>query len=394
MGFLEGSIGFERFRVIGPEFKKFGPKQIEVLERFAIGKVENASLEGAKAGFLAGNHLFDQDFVLEKNVTNDSLHCGLRIDTNKIPSALRKAWLAIELAPLLEENPHGRLTKAQRQEAKEAVEARCEQEARSGKFKRMQQFPALWDHREGVLYLGSSSPTTIELGSDLFQRAFGVSLERISAGKLAEQWADAAKMRSDLEKCEPVVFHANEPGAHPTWLNGASASFDFLGNEFLLWLWWSLESQSDTLTLADDSEAVVMLNRTLALECPRGDSGKETITAEAPVRLPEAHHAIKSGKLPRKSGLLLVRQGIQYEFVLQAETFAVSGGRIKLPENDDEAGSPNDTRIDGLRSLAESIDLLFGTFCERRLSAAWDADLKQMRRWLGKDAAKAKKPAA
>src|SRR5271170_3662720 len=150
MGFLAGSIGFERFRVSGPEFKKFGPKQIEVLERFAIGKIENASLEGAKAGFLAGNHLFDQDFRLEKNVTNDSLHCGLRIDTNKIPSALRKAWLAIELAPLLEENPHGRLTKAQRQEAKEAVEARCEEEARSGKFKRMQQFAALWDHREEV----------------------------------------------------------------------------------------------------------------------------------------------------------------------------------------------------------------------------------------------------
>jgi hypothetical protein len=112
------------------------------------------------------------------------------------------------------------------------------------------------------------------------------------------------------------------------------------------------------------------------------------------VRLPEAHHAIKTGKLPRKSGLLLVRQGIQYEFVLQAETFAVSGGKIKLPENEDEEASPHDARIDGLRSLAESIDLLFGLFCERRLSAAWDADLKQMRRWLSKDAAKAKKPAA
>ena len=152
MGFLAGSIGFERFRVEGATFKKFSPKQIDALDKFAIGKIESDSLEGANVGFLAGNHLFDQDFRFEKNVTHESLHCGLRIDTNKIPSALRKAWLAIELAPLLEENPHGRLTKAQRQEAKDAVEARCEEEARSGKFKRMQQFAALWDHREEVLW--------------------------------------------------------------------------------------------------------------------------------------------------------------------------------------------------------------------------------------------------
>jgi hypothetical protein len=396
MGFLAGSIGFERFRVEGATFKKFGSKQIEILDKFAIGKVENTSPEAATIGFLAGNHLFDQDFALAKNIVNDSLHCGLRIDTNKIPSALRKAWLAIELAPLLEENPNGRVTKAQRLEAKEAVEARCEEEARSGKFKRMQQFAVLWDHREEVLYLGSSSPVAIELGSDLFQRAFGITLQRIGAGKLAEQWADAAKQRAKLEGCEPVVFHADEPGAHPAWLNGASTSFDFLGNEFLLWLWWTLEAQSDTLALADGSEIVAMMNRTLALECPRADSGKETITAEAPVRLPEAHHAIKTGKMPRKSGLMLVRQGIQYEFVLQAESFAVSGGKIKLPEGEeeDEASSPRDARIDALRSLAESIDLLFGTFCERRLSKAWDGDLKQMRRWLGKESTKAKKPAA
>ena len=128
MGFLSGTIAFERFRVEGPSFKKFGPKQIEILNRFAIGKIEGISPEEAQVGFLAGQHLFDQDFGLEKNVVSDSLYCGVRIDTNKVPSALRRAWLAIELAPLLAENPHGKLSKAQRQEAQQAVQARCEEE--------------------------------------------------------------------------------------------------------------------------------------------------------------------------------------------------------------------------------------------------------------------------
>jgi hypothetical protein len=394
MGFLAGSIGFERFRIEGPPIKQFGPKQIALLDKFAIGKIEEISPEATKVGFLAGNHLFDQDFSLEKNIINDSLHCGLRIDTNKIPAALRKAWIAIELAPLLEENPNGRLTKSQRQEAKEAVEARCEEEAKSGKFKRMMQFSILWDLKDNVLYLGSSSPTAIEQGRDLLQRAFGISVERLSAGKLAQQWATSAEKVGRLEELEPSVFHAEEPGGHAAWLNESSVNFDFLGNEFLLWLWWTLEMQSETIQLEDGSEVVVMLNRTLALECPKAYSGKETILAEAPVRLPEAHHAIKSGKLPRKSGLLLLRHGVQYEFVLQAETFGVSGAKIKVADDQEETGAVADARIDGLRSMAETIDLLYGAFCARRVSKAWATDVKQMRQWLNKEQVKRKKPAA
>ena len=34
---------------------------------------------------------------------------------------------------------------------------------------------------------------------------------------------------------------------------------DYFGNEFLLWLWYVLENESDTLKLADKSEAAVML---------------------------------------------------------------------------------------------------------------------------------------
>ena len=47
MGFLAGSIGFERFRVEGPEIKQFGPKQIAILDKFAIGKIEEISKDGA-----------------------------------------------------------------------------------------------------------------------------------------------------------------------------------------------------------------------------------------------------------------------------------------------------------------------------------------------------------
>lgn len=391
MGFLSGTIAFERFQVEGPTFKQFGPKHIKELDKFAISKMVGASPESVLVGFLAGNHLFDQDFALEKNIVNDTLHCGIRIDTNKIPAALKRAWLEIELAPLLEENPDGILTKQQRKEAKEAVEARCEEEIKDGRFRRMQQFHALWDGPEEILYIGSSSTGPIEHGTDLFMRAFDLKLERIGAGKLAQRWAEQAKKTAKLDALEPTTFHSDEPGAHAMWLNKAGTSTDFLGNEFLLWLWWSLEEETDTITLGDKSEVVVMMQRTLTLECPRGDSGKETITAEAPVRLPEALHALKFGKLPRKSGLLLVRHGIQYECALQAETFGVSGGRIKFPESDEDEGPLEIMRVDGLRSFVETLDLLYGHFLERRIGKSWDDDVRAIRKWLSRDVKKDKK---
>ena len=212
----------------------------------------------------------------------DALHCAVRIDTSQIPAAVRKAWLQMELAALTADNPSGRPTKAQRQEAKEAVEARCEEEAQSGRFRRMQQFPVLWDARKSLLYFGGTSAAAADHCVALFEQAFDLELGRYTAGRRAQEWAEEAKRRKALEGIVPSAFHGSASQADVAWWNNEAGNFDFLGNEFLLWLWWRWETQSDTIALPDDSEVTGMLARTLSLQCPRGDSGKETITAEAP----------------------------------------------------------------------------------------------------------------
>jgi hypothetical protein len=398
MGFLSGPITWECYRVGGAEHRQFGAEHVKILERFAAGQNETSSLEEADVGFLAGDHLFDGRFSLEKNVIGDALHCAIRIDTNQIPSAVRRAWLQIELAALSADNPSGRPTKLQRQEARDAVAARSEEEARSGKFRKMQQFPLLWDARQGLLYFGGSSSTAGEHCCDLCARAFELELSPLSAGRRAQEWAAEAKRNKALEDALPATFLAGDATADIDWWNHEAGNYDFLGNEFLLWVWWRWETQSDSITLSDDTEVTGMLARTLSLQCPRGESGKETITAEGPSRLPEAAQAIRSGKLPRKAGLILVRCGEQYEFVLQAETFAVSGARIRIEEAAEESGPREaaavEDRIESLRGFQETIDLLFRAFCTRRIGKNWAGELDQMRRWLKGDAAGSRKRTA
>jgi hypothetical protein len=381
MGFLSGSVTFECYRTGDAEPRHFGPAQLEVLEQHAIDRQADFAHAEGRVGFLAGAHLLDCEFDLEKNVFGDALHFAVRIDTNQVPAAVRRAWLQIELAILTADAPGRRPTKAQREEAKDAVQARCEEAAASGQFQRMQQIPVLWDAQHGLLYCGGTSSAAGEACCDLMSKAFDVELHRLTAGKLAVEWATKSRQRRALNDVRPADFRGDGSGGDVAWWNGEAENFDFLGNEFLLWLWWFTETQGDAVTLPDRSEATVMFARTLALECPRGESGKGTVTAEDPTALPEARQAIRSGKLPRKSGLILVRHGEQYELTLQAETFAVSGARIVADEESEGRGAAED-RIDSLRSLKDTLDLLFQTFCQQRIGAAWSAELEQMRSWL------------
>src|SRR5262249_14113084 len=135
--------------------------------------------------------------------------------------------------------------------------------------------------------------------------------------------------------------------------------------------------------LADGSEVAVMLAKTLTLDCPRGETGRDSLTDDAPTRLPEALRALQSGKLPRKAGLILVRHAAQYELTLQAETLAVSGAALPKPE--DEGLSAHDirsARIDSLRHLTETLDLLFDAYRRRRISKDWTKEVRRIKRWL------------
>ena len=115
--------------------------------------------------------------------------------------------------------------------------------------------------------------------------------------------------------------------------------------------------------------------------------------AECPIALPEAAQAIRSGKLPRRAGLTLFRHGQQYDLTLQAETFVVTGAKIAVDDSTAGRGVLDD-RIEALRGLHETIELLYHAFLERRISKDWSDDLTKLRGWLKVEGKRVKKGAA
>jgi hypothetical protein len=380
MPLLSGSLGFERFDIADASLKQFEESHLETLQQYSLENIPRLAGSEFHYGFMGGDHLFDHHFDFGKNIIGDAMHASVRVDTDTIPGAIRRAWLQIEQAALRAQNDSGRLTKAQKEEAKESVQQRVEDEVASGKYRRMANYPFLWDLPAGQLYIGASSNSAIGAVTDLMERAFSLELSRKSAGSIAIDWARDAGVLAEMSDLRPASFVDEVSFSDVPWANEYSDKPDFLGNEFFMWLWWQYVEVADTLTINQSQEVTFMFGKTLSLECPLGEHGKETISSESPVHLAEAVQAVQTGKLPRKAGLSLVCDGEQFDFVLQAETFGVSGAKIQSDDSDSLVG---EGRVAAIRRLTETLEGLFLHFCERRVDeATWSHDLREMQAWL------------
>jgi hypothetical protein len=380
MGFFSGRVTFARFHVKGLAPRMFGPEHVERLEGHAIGKQRVAAADGVEVGWTAGNHILDRSFNLEKNIVQDTLHFCLRVDTTRLPSDLLKAYTQEELASQAAANPSGRVSARQKREARQTALQRLEAEAADGRYLRRKVIPVLWDAPSNELLVGSTSDNVVDRLHTLFEHTFGVGFEPLNAGRQAFRLAEPRQQTRGVDDANPSPFVPGNSPAELAWVSD-EASRDFLGNEYLLWLWFVLDGETDAIKLSDGTKATVMLARTLVLECPRGQTGRETITSDAPTRLPEARRAIQAGKLPRKIGLTVVRHDQPYELTLQAETLAVSGARLPAPEALDDRARLEE-RITQLRHLLETLDLLYDAFSARRASDGWTKELARIQKWL------------
>jgi hypothetical protein len=323
-----------------------------------------------------------------KNIVDDALHMSIRVDTDKIPGSLLRAYTQIEIDAIAQLNPSGVATKAQKQEAKEAAERRAKSEAADGRFRRLNHFPVLWDGRTNTLYAGSTSNSVLERVQSLFRETFDLTLEPLTSGNLADNLAARERSLpghvatgSDARRLA-LVSESGGPETVFAWSDNSPSAMDYLGNEFMVWIWHTLQNDGDTIMVGDGSEITVMLAKTLTLDCPRGETGRDQLTDDAPIRLPEAFRALQAGKLPRKAGMILVRQGAQYELTLQAETLSVSGAGLPKPEGRPSRDEARIARLESIRHLAETLDLLFEAYLNKRTSANWSDELGRIRKWL------------
>src|SRR5690242_2677382 len=135
MGFPSGSVSFRRFAVIGKSPTAVEPALLDKLAEHALRPSDIGAPEEVEYGWSGGHHVLDASFTFDHNVFADALHFALRVDTNKVPGALKKAYQIMEEEALAATNPSGFISKNQKKDAKETVAKKIEDELRSGKYR-------------------------------------------------------------------------------------------------------------------------------------------------------------------------------------------------------------------------------------------------------------------
>ena len=385
MGFASGSVSFRRYFVVGKSPKAVDQGLLDKIAEHALKPGEFGVPEEEEYGWSGGRHVLDGQFSFEHNVYADALHFALRIDTNKVPGELKKAWSLMEEEAAASENPSGFISKNQKKDVKESIRQKIEEELRSGHFRRSKLVPLLWDLPSQTVYSPASGKSFEKL-AEIFQRTFGLDLVPVSSGSLGLRVAEDRGKRRDYEDFRPTRFVPGPEGEgqHPEypWVAKGPEPKDFLGNEFMLWLWHEADNRTGVISTENAGDVTIYIDKSLDLDCAYGQTGRDTLKGDGPSRMPEARDALRSGKLPRKAGMIIDAGRQQYTFTLNAEQLSFGGA--KLPEVE-EAENPRvlfEERVGLLRELCGAIDGLYESFLKVRGSSAWEGQVNGMRRWI------------
>lgn len=390
MGFASGSVSCRRLRVVARE--KFGPSEelLDLLRSHTLKPTELGVPGEVEYGWSGGRHLFDGAFSFEHNVFGETVLFAMRVDTHIPPADLKRAYQALEEEAALAESPSGFLSKAQKRDIKDAVQRKLEDELREGRHRRSKLVPVLWDTARNLV-LSPATGGNLEKLRELFERTFGAELEPMGAGAAALFHLESAGKRRDYEDLRPTRFALGPEGqgqvAEYPWAAKGPEPKDFLGNEFLLWMWHTAETRGGVIELPDRTDVAVLFDRTLDLDCVYGQTGRDALRGDCPTRMPEARDALRSGKVPRKAGLILEVRGDQLALTLGAESLSISSARLPEPPAADDARPTGpretiETRLEHLATLFETLDTLYQGFLKLRCSSSWETWTSQCRKWI------------
>lgn len=378
MSFLTGSASFLQFElkdtVGGPEF---GSKHLEALTERRLG-VKAAESAGVRVfGWGAGDHAKDANFGARNIVDDNALMFDLVIETNKLPADRYREYYGVALKAA---ESAGVPSRRRKREAKAEAIAQLEEEARDGRFKKWNQIPIFWDGLRNRVYYGTASLAHIDRFAEMFEDTFGLSrgtLRLVTSGTIGVQ--EVKNAGEILELCSCSEFVAGTTPAEPSW--GLTNEPVWFGNEFLVWLWCGRGGTIlEEVTFADNTRLVGMFNGGVWLDCPRGETGDDTINAACGPRTPEARTALRLGKLPREAGFTIVTNDNQYSFKFDAEFFAFKS--TKLPKYEGGAGDAPTARIGWVREIAETFEKFYRQFLKLRLSTRWAKELEQIREFI------------
>lgn len=165
--------------------------------------------------------------------------------------------------------------------------------------------------------------------------------------------------------------------------------YKFLGNDYLTWIWFLIETDQNISSLLSSKDVVTLeVGNSIVLENKLGDKSKEKISIKGDqAGLEEGTTALKKGAYVTQINLICKINEDEYRFTIKGESFNITG--LKTPKTD---LSHKADEIEGLvlekaffcLNIFQVIDTLFLKYLEQRTADDWNVKgLQNIRDWIG-----------
>ena len=162
--------------------------------------------------------------------------------------------------------------------------------------------------------------------------------------------------------------------------------YKFIGNEFLTWLWFTIETNQAFFKTVDETITTLYLGNRIVLENNINDASEIITIKGNDAGLEEGLVSLRKGAVVSELNLVYKTENQEWKFTLKGESLSFSS--LKIPETgpmeikDDIEG----IMLEKAYLYEKAIDLvnrLFNQFLKMRSSLEWDqATVRQIKKWI------------
>lgn len=133
----------------------------------------------------------------------------------------------------------------------------------------------------------------------------------------------------------------------------------FLGEEFLTWLWYRIETEGGNFEIGKQ-EIGVVLDDFLAFAPLEGSETEHSLRKGLPTRTAEARAGLRSGRRLRRAKLLVARGEDEWSFTLDGPSMSLLG--LKIPADAESAGTHQERSADRIEHFLDIHDIVHGIY--------------------------------
>jgi hypothetical protein len=162
--------------------------------------------------------------------------------------------------------------------------------------------------------------------------------------------------------------------------------YQFLGEEFLTWLWYVIEKDQDLIKNFDKDFVALEIGNRMVFENRRKESGERITIKGDGASLEEGILTLKKGALVTELNVVYKSVELTWQFTLKGESLNVSSLNLPntdVPESDEDLEGFVLEKIFLYDKILKLLENIFTHFVKLRLSNRWQNKMvPNIRNWI------------